>query len=786
MSIPNIATLPEAPNRGDAPADFSAKADAFVAAIPPMVTQTNAVVAAINVYAPTIDGAKGAADAAAASAQSAAAYAAAAGASAGIGLLGNPGDSLQVAPGRKGVRFGPSDGNVGDIKISVKNPGPLWFPANGGIRAQSSAPTLFAAIGIQSPNVGQQWSTITSGITGTIVDMASNQSTGVVVAILAGTAGAAMRSLDYGMTWSSISLPATVAMNAIACDGNGNWLVVIAGTAILKSTDDASTWSTVTTGDAGYSKVAMSVDGTCIATYTASSTLVKYSTDFGLTWTTKLTGTTAVHAAVATDGKGVWIVAAGTSIRRSVDNGLTWVQVLGTTYAIQAIATDRNGNWCMSGSTAASNTYKSADGGLTWFTIAGSGTATITDITCVLGFFVLIRSIAPQILLLSAASDVVTFTVPAGGTLTGAQRVTNSGNGIINVGGTSNANTLQSVPIYNYDVGTQFRLPDFPVANGLQAWIKAGLVQIYTPTAFATQNVNFTFKCIYNDEQGTIVAGGDFRSIAYCEPANGIAWNLANITGNSSVTSIAGNGGGIWLATTDSASAGKLLRSTDNARNFTQMVLSLDGGSGIGITIRKVLSGSGGVWICIGSDGKLYRSTNNGDSWTSIATAPALNANSVIATNRNGTWLVTSGVSTVFRSTDNGLTFGAAIATVAESVITDIQMPYLKNIALIAWNAGDIGMSVTGGQSWLTISTWNSSLRVNKLAVNGVGDVIAVNTAAVGMLKYSANYGAAWSSTGFTPSNLVTDMAAGTYSPWIVGINTASPSIVRSTSSRIV
>lgn len=48
MAAPIITPLPAPPARSDAPADFSSNADAFVAALPPMVTQTNAAIAFIN------------------------------------------------------------------------------------------------------------------------------------------------------------------------------------------------------------------------------------------------------------------------------------------------------------------------------------------------------------------------------------------------------------------------------------------------------------------------------------------------------------------------------------------------------------------------------------------------------------------------------------------------------------------------------------------------------------------------------------------------------------------
>lgn len=48
---PVVSTLPAAPNRNDAPPDFTTKADAFVAALPPMVEQENDLADWMNVTA---------------------------------------------------------------------------------------------------------------------------------------------------------------------------------------------------------------------------------------------------------------------------------------------------------------------------------------------------------------------------------------------------------------------------------------------------------------------------------------------------------------------------------------------------------------------------------------------------------------------------------------------------------------------------------------------------------------------------------------------------------------
>lgn len=54
-TIPTVSTLPPAPTRADAPADFTTKTDAFVAALPKLVTQVNLTVSGMNDQASYLD-----------------------------------------------------------------------------------------------------------------------------------------------------------------------------------------------------------------------------------------------------------------------------------------------------------------------------------------------------------------------------------------------------------------------------------------------------------------------------------------------------------------------------------------------------------------------------------------------------------------------------------------------------------------------------------------------------------------------------------------------------------
>ena len=69
MAVPVISNLPPAPNRSDAPADFTPKADAMIGALQPFVVQFNA---ALTWNAAQLAAAEAAKNAAAASATAAA------------------------------------------------------------------------------------------------------------------------------------------------------------------------------------------------------------------------------------------------------------------------------------------------------------------------------------------------------------------------------------------------------------------------------------------------------------------------------------------------------------------------------------------------------------------------------------------------------------------------------------------------------------------------------------------------------------------------------------------
>ncbi|MDC7830310.1 MULTISPECIES: WD40/YVTN/BNR-like repeat-containing protein [Pseudomonas] len=93
------------------------------------------------------------------------------------------------------------------------------------------------------------------------------------------------------------------------------------------------------------------------------------STDLGLTFTS-VASPTGIMVAIATDGKGVWVVTTnGSRVIRSADNGLTWSIIeTGVTGSGGRIATDKKGTWfALTGNAWGA---RSKDNGLTWQKVA--------------------------------------------------------------------------------------------------------------------------------------------------------------------------------------------------------------------------------------------------------------------------------------------------------------------------------------------------------------------------------------------------------------------------------
>lgn len=359
---------------------------------------------------------------------------------------------------------------IGDILISARNPGSLWLPADGSIRAQSSYPVLFAALGILGSNVGQAWSSVSTGASIVSVKIASNEA-GIVIAL--NNDGSVSRSTDYGATFTL--QPTTRGYTqSIATDGSGTWVITtaaIAGTA-YRSTDEGLTWGSITlptTTASGWSKAVYAGNNVwlAIASNTANVNIAR-STNGGATWSNSAHGLGSVTLAEigADKNTGVCLFSSGTTVRRSTDYGATWATVLTSATVVSAMANDGAGTWLISGGNGVTNTYLSKNNGVGFALTPMPANVNVSFMVYAnQTFFLHIASVFPYTYVDSLFSQI--GTAPSGITNTA-----HAGKGILVGIGSTAGNVSRSLP-YSYDPVTQFQLPRQPVALGLTAYIKA-------------------------------------------------------------------------------------------------------------------------------------------------------------------------------------------------------------------------------------------------------------------------------------------------------------------------
>lgn len=357
---------------------------------------------------------------------------------------------------------------IGDTLMSAVSPGSLWLQADGSIRAQSSYPTLFAALGLIGSDVGQAWSNISTSAAVASTKVASDEAGTVIVL---NSDGSVSRSTDYGATFTLQPTTRGNTLN-IGTDGAGTWIIVtaaIAGTA-YRSTDNGLTWGSITlptTSSSGWQKVIYAGNNTWLAIAAAANVNIARSTNGGATWSNLAHGlASAVVTEIGTDkNTGVCLFASGTTIRRSTDYGATWVTTLTTASTIYAMANDGAGNWLMSGSNGSTNTYISKNNAFGFTLVSGMAALGVVSITYAnLTFFLQITSNLSYVYADSMFSQVAGL---ASGTATGAH----AGNGILIAGGFV-GQIARSLP-YSYDTSTQFKLPRPSNPVGLKTYIKA-------------------------------------------------------------------------------------------------------------------------------------------------------------------------------------------------------------------------------------------------------------------------------------------------------------------------
>jgi len=215
-------------------------------------------------------------------------------------------------------------------------------------------------------------------------------------------------------------------------------------------------------------------------------------------------------------------------------------------------------------------------------------------------------------------------------------------------------------------------------------------------------------------------------------------WIQSAQTEGRFVTAMTLYGDTLFVATSDSG----VYRSTDNGNTWSAAKTGLP---------RDILTiNSTGTMLFDGRDAGVYRSTNHGVTWAPPNTG--LTNPSVYALLVTGTTLLAGTAGNgVFRSADNGASWTASNAGMATAIIQAFAGSGSNIFA--GTRAGGVYRSTDNGSTWTQVNTGLTSLNV--LALYFTGSDLYMGSAGGGIFR-SSNNGALWAPvpTGLTTTTI--------------------------------
>lgn len=239
----------------------------------------------------------------------------------------------------------------------------------------------------------------------------------------------------------------------------------------------------------------------------------------------------------------------------------------------------------------------------------------------------------------------------------------------------------------------------------------------------------------------------------YGNPGSTIAYSAAAITLPNLGWEHIEYGSAAWIAVQNNTGSTQLYRSTNDGTTWT--VIS---GVPTGSNITQLKYGNG-VWIALGSSTAYYRSLDDGLTWVRSTFPTAIGTPSRIAYGAN-VWVAVGGTLSA-RSLDNGVTWIAGTALPSSLGAHDIA--YGDGVFVVNGYAGGFGITTQVTRSTDFGATWSALTQLagillhnsghgNTLAFgNGVFVAVGYNFDGTGFYTYgalhtSSDYGVTWTS----------------------------------------
>jgi photosystem II stability/assembly factor-like uncharacterized protein len=518
-----------------------------------------------------------------------------------------------------------------------------------------------------STDNGQSWSRISSGLTDRMINCVLELSDGTLLAGEGGCGGpkGVLRSSDHGATWSPSGTGLTdhcmmgfVMKNSFIFAGTG-------GGGIFRSTDYGNSWEPVNNGVTNKNIRCLLVASIGDIYLGSSGTAVYRSTDNGDNWLTYSTGSYYGVRSIVEASRGSILVSDYKGIVRTTDNGATWSRI--DSSGSQALGKNTQGTLYGFGN---NSTIRSVDDGKTWINIG----------TWPKDFFCF--SIAPDgSLLVGMWDNGIVRSVDEGahwatanvgidfylskdialgidGTLfssgLGVFRSTNRGDSWNRCYDDLNTTAIATDPNGNiYSSGV-----DLGIFSANEVARSTDNGNTWKTTGKAIQIYQFVFN-----SQGHIFGRSPLEGIVRSTD-NGATWtDISTTLPSKNISSITTTGADNLFACVPSSG---VYQSTDNGLSWKK--ISNDSTDADSYTSVAVITDN---TLLVGTANGILRSINNGANWTTVYLNSGCSIQS-FCSNPQGHVFAGTGIGSILRSSDSGVTWQSVSAGLASDQVTRI------------------------------------------------------------------------------------------------------------------
>jgi len=409
--------------------------------------------------------------------------------------------------------------------------------------------------------------------------------------IFTGGWGEMSRSTDDGATWNSVGMGITSPyVDELFCTDANTLLAGLYPNAgvndggLYRSTDDGASWQLADARFSGSSVEAIVQNGTAI--YAASGQNgVARSTDDGVTWTfpSSTLNATNILSFLFLDDRNAFAGNQVGQVLKSTDAGETWTIAFSLPGQPNIYSLDRLNSGTLLAGTNFGGIYRSTDNGTTW-TLSSDG----------------LTSIDPASMASNSKGEIyVSFSIS--GNQGAIQKTADQGQSWTQIQNPpSGASLLAFGPSDELYVGGYAGGPFYTVDNGA-TWTSdsIGSPRIYY-SAFAVSR------------QRDIAVGG-FSGELFLRRAGETQWlNLTGKAGSSQIFSLSFIGSTLFVCTGNNG----LHRTKDKGATFEKLT------NGMTELSVSVITENPGDGLYIGTFGSVFRSTDNGDSWSRLPKTP--------------------------------------------------------------------------------------------------------------------------------------------------------------------